>query len=325
MALFQLHALGLELFRKSFERLPSICYSLHELMSAPLPLRIFSDLHFGDHASTLTKLESLTPLFEGASACIFNGDTTDTRRGTNPTHTQAVLAEVEGYFAQAPLPCTFLTGNHDPDISTAHALDLAGGQVFVTHGDIIFKDIVPWSRDVYLVRSKLQEHFEALPSEERERFEARMRIYRNVAVQIPQRHQAERNRFKYALEFLKDTVWPPNRAWRVMNTWRKTPGYAEDLLKKHRPNCRFFIMGHTHRAGSWRRPSGIVVLNTGSFCHPYCASVVDLYHDRLELRQITRKGDGFRLGKQLATHRLSAWTKDSAVSAPTPPGARERR
>ena len=31
---------------------------------------------------------------------------------------------------------TLLTGNHDPDISPHHHLELAGGRVLVTHGDV---------------------------------------------------------------------------------------------------------------------------------------------------------------------------------------------
>lgn len=271
----------------------------------PAPLRIFSDLHFGDRASTLVRLGDLEGLFEGAESCLFNGDTLDTRPGPNPEHTARIKDEVRDFFSRLALPCHFLTGNHDPDVSELHALDLANGAVFVTHGDIIFKDIVPWGRDVTLVRAKLEKQLADLSPEDRERFEARIHAYRKTAAQIPQRHQAERDPWKYALGYLKDTVWPPSRAWRILNTWRKTPAYAETLLNKHRPGSRFFVMGHTHRAGSWTRPSGIVVLNTGSFCHPFDAAVIDLFPDHLELRQIKRKGRGFCLGKRLATHALA--------------------
>ena len=111
------------------------------------PIRIFSDVHFGDRASRVHSLAQLRPLCEGAAALILNGDTLDTRPGPDPDRSSRLLSEVRSFFAAVGVPATLLTGNHDPALSPHHACDLADGRVFVTHGDIFFDEIVPWGHD----------------------------------------------------------------------------------------------------------------------------------------------------------------------------------
>ena len=41
-------------------------------------IRIFSDLHYGDRSSRLRRLDQLSPLLDGISRLILNGDTLDT-------------------------------------------------------------------------------------------------------------------------------------------------------------------------------------------------------------------------------------------------------
>jgi metallophosphoesterase superfamily enzyme len=88
-------------------------------------------------------LGQLRPLLEGASSLVLNGDTLDTRPGKNPPRTAQMRREVLEYFGSVGTPVTLLTGNHDPDLSGQHALEFAGGRVLVTHGDVLFDDIVP--------------------------------------------------------------------------------------------------------------------------------------------------------------------------------------
>ena len=269
----------------------------------PDVIRILSDLHYGDRGSRIKSLPALTPLFEGASSIILNGDTLDTRPGPDPAATTALRAEVRQFFDRSAPPTTFLTGNHDPDFSVHHTLDLAGGQVFVTHGDIIFDDLVPWSQDAPVIRQLLANELAALPLEARAQLDARLGVYRRVAASIPQRHQSERNRLKYTLGFMKDTVWPPDRVLRVLGAWRRGPGLAANLTRRHRPAARFAIIGHIHHPGFWRR-EGVTVLNTGSFCPPLGGCVIDVAPDHLTLRRITEKRGELRLGQTVAEFAL---------------------
>ena len=126
-------------------------------MAAPVrSIRIFSDVHFGDRASSVRSLGQLRPLGEGAGALILNGDTLDTRSGPDPERSSRLLSEVQSFFSAFGAPATLMTGNHDPVLSPHHACDLAGGQVFVTHGDILFDEIVPWGYDAKLIRRRIR-------------------------------------------------------------------------------------------------------------------------------------------------------------------------
>jgi len=128
---------------------------------------------------------------------------------------------------------------------------------------------------------------------------------RRAAAKIPQRHQSERNRFKYALSFFADTVWPPTRILRVLKAWQEVPSRATALLKRHNLPARFFVMGHTHRLGITPTRDGILIINTGSFCPPTSPGVVDITSDRIVLRSVIRRSNEFRLGPAIAEFALA--------------------
>lgn len=271
-------------------------------------VRIFSDLHFGDRASRLTDFRRLDPLLAEPARVVLNGDTIDTRPSRHPGHGRHLRETVDAFLARCPVPATLLTGNHDPDIADTHALELGGGAVFVTHGDVLFDDIVPWSRDAKLARRFLAEELAAEPPARRGQFEGRMAAVRRAALRIPQRHHSEPHGFKYLLGFLADTVWPPLRVLAVLRAWREAPARAEALMRRHRPRARFFVMGHTHRRGLVRRPGGFTVINTGAYCPPTAPGVVDVHADHLVFRAVDRRGSDYVPGDTLAEFSLAEET-----------------
>lgn len=277
----------------------------------PVPhafVRIFSDLHLGDRASRLTDLRRLEPLLAGPTRAVFNGDTIDTRPSRRPEHGRRLREDVAAFLAMCPVPVTLLTGNHDPDIAETHALELAGGAVFVTHGDVLFDDIVPWSQDARLARRFLTEELSAEPAGRRNQLEGRLSAVRRAAIRIPQRHQSEPHGLKYALSFLADTVWPPLRVLSVIRAWREAPARADALVRQHRPRARFFVMGHTHRRGLVRLPGGLTVINTGAYCPPTAPGVVDVHGDHLIFRAVERRGSDYLPGGTLAEFSLAEET-----------------
>jgi predicted phosphodiesterase len=267
--------------------------------------RIISDVHFGDKGSRVRELRALRPLFEGVDQFVLNGDTIDTRPNPAPEQTAALRAETLAFFAQAA-PTVFLTGNHDPDISPHHTLDLAEQRVFVTHGDIIFDDLVPWGQDALMLRERIAREVAAIPAHEREELFPRLEAYRRVAASIPQRHQSEKDTLKYYAGLLRDTVWPPKHVFQVLSAWRRAPGLAAALTRRHRPEAAFAVIGHIHHPGVWETPSGVTVINTGSFCPPLGAAVVDLHDDRIALRRVEERGGEFYPGRTVGEFRLPA-------------------
>lgn len=273
-------------------------------VSPPLT-RIFSDLHLRDRTSSLHDLAQLEPLFAGADAIVLNGDTIETRPGPNPADTAALRDELETFCRRCAPPVTALTGNHDPDFTARHHLELAAGRLLVTHGDVLFESLVPWSQDASLARSLVAAELARLPAPDRHDLSARLCAFRRAAAALPQRHQAEKHGLRYLLGLARDTVWPPSRVFRVLRAWRETPARAETLLREHRPHARFLAMGHTHRLGAVRTPAGLVVLNTGSFCVPSGTGVIDVTANRIALRRVLRRSAGFRLGDTLAEFSLA--------------------
>jgi predicted phosphodiesterase len=283
-------------------------------------LRILSDLHLGDCGCSLRTWEQLAPLFDGADALVLNGDSLDTRPG--PVHlpaaavaavnaaTAAQRAGFLDFLARHAPPTTILTGNHDPDISSQHTLDLADGRIFVTHGDLFFDDIVPWGRDVPMMRQLLARELAHLTPVGRMHLATRLAAFRRVCACVPQRHHSETNRFRYVLGVLADVAWP-TRALAVIRAWRKTPALAAAYLRTHRPHARVLLMGHTHRPGIVQVPGGLTVINTGSFCAPAAPCAVDFTAGKLTLRRIVSHGRAFRFGQTMATFAL-------ASAAPSP-------
>jgi predicted phosphodiesterase len=266
--------------------------------------RIISDLHYGEHASRVRSLSQLRPLLEDPAAVVVNGDAMDSRPGPDPLFTARCRAEVRNYFEVACRHATFVTGNHDPDFSQSHHLDLAEGGVLVTHGDILFDDIVPWSVDAPVLRARIREALASLPQGASLSLEEKLQVFRNVAASIPQRHQAEQHGITYALKMAGDSVWPPWRLMRVIKAWYQLPRRGAALTRLHRPKARFCVLGHTHHVGVWRAANGVVVVNTGALCFPFHAFAVDVSRGRLVVRTIVTRGDEFQIGRKIVEFRL---------------------
>lgn len=273
--------------------------------SASLVIRILSDLHFGDPSTAVSSLSSLRPLFDGADEIVLNGDTLDTRPSINPQRTAALLDEVRTTFLSWGRPVTFLTGNHDPDIASVHVRHFLEHRLFVTHGDALFEDLVPWSRDAPLARKFLAEELAALAPQSPLTLDTHLAAVRRAAFRLPQRHQSYPRGLRHLVEMLQDTIWPPSRVVRILRAWRETPSRVDAFLAQHHVRADFFAMGHTHKLGAFRTPGGRVILNTGAFCPPARPGAIDLADNRILLRAVERRADTYRIGEIVAEFSLA--------------------
>ena len=274
-------------------------------MMAPGLTRILSDLHYGDHASRLRHPEELAPLLEGVEHLVLNGDSVDTRPSAHPDHTARCRAELLAFCADRVARLTLVTGNHDPDLSNCHHLDLAGGEVFVVHGDILYPSLVPWSRDAPVVRKRLREELRRATPATRGSLDGRAAVFRRVSASLPQRHPPGIPAWRALLSFLADTVWPPHRAALILHSWLVLPARASRLGARHRPAARFVVTGHTHYPGCWRTRQVPVVINTGSFTRPLGALAVDLQDGALRVRTIERRRTHYHPGEPRAEFALA--------------------
>ncbi len=268
-------------------------------------IRIFSDIHYGDRSSQVRSISQLAPLFDGAETVVLNGDTVDTRIGPYPRRTAELREEAMAFLTRAAPEVVLMTGNHDPDLSGLHTQMLAGGRIFVTHGDVLFDNIVPWGRDTALIQQIIASEQARYTGPDAGSLEARLEIFRRACVRLPQRHQVETNRWKHLVSFSRDTFWPPQNAGRVLWAWWVAPERAAALARAHRPGAQFVILGHTHRPGIWRTRDGRVIINTGSFTRPLGALMAELTPGQLRVRRITARGGAFHPGPTLAEFTLA--------------------
>ena len=92
---------------------------------------------------------------------------------------------------------------------------------------------------------------------------------------------------------------------RIIQAWREEPARAAALVRRHRPNAKFIVMGHTHRPGFWRMPGGLTVINTGSFCRPLGSFAVDVSSTHLVIRRVDAARGEFRAGSVVAEFALA--------------------
>ena len=266
-------------------------------MPAPR-IRIFSDLHFGDSRSTLTQLDALAPLLADTDEFVLNGDSLDT---IVPGHAPR-LAELRAFFAATARPVVFLSGNHDPDISAQTELTLADDRVWITHGDVLFDHVAPWSHHAPEFARLLAD----APPAKADTLADRLRRHRRACVALMSAPAFESHPpGPPALRLLR-TLFPPRRLLAMLRAWRRTPCLAATLADRHRPRARVAIFGHTHFPGVWTSPAApdLRVINTGAFARPFGGAFVELQGQRVQVRRIVRRSGSFYPGRILADFTL---------------------
>lgn len=283
------------------------------------PVLIISDLHLGHRASRIRHPEDLEPLFTPFHTVIFNGDTAEMRNPEDRPLGRKLAADLGRVCHRAGSKAIFVTGNHDPTISGIDHLDLHDGAMLVTHGDILFLGVAPWSRAAKSYRETHAEFLKQLGEDAYTSFEQRLLATKRTSITL-QMYEAPltRKHKKWGgLHTLMHQLWPPWRPFKILQAWWQTPGLAADLTHLFRPKARFTVIGHTHCPGIWRR-GGRVVINTGSFLRYMTARGVIIDDGRIEVRYLKRSGQNFCLGRVDAVFRLPRETAGRAESEPRP-------
>jgi predicted phosphodiesterase len=270
----------------------------------PSITRVISDIHFRHPASFVRDLEGLSPLLEGVQDVVFNGDSVEMRFLEDREQALRDAATLRALCAQAGVEPTFLTGNHDPTLTETHHLDLAGGRILVTHGDLLFHGISPWSRKAHVLAAA---HARELAQGDADDWEHQLRAVKRTMRAVehlgPKMRHAERGGATLS-SFLHE-IFPPWRPLLILGCWLKTPDRAGAIAARFRPAAEFVLVGHMHWAGVWRR-QGRVVVNTGSFLPFSKALVVDIDEagGELTVRRVERRGAAFHPGTAVARFAL---------------------
>jgi UDP-2,3-diacylglucosamine pyrophosphatase LpxH len=254
-------------------------------------IRILSDLHLYEPQSRVLGPHALEPLFEGVSALVLNGDSCDTQHGRGPAAVQDML----NAFRQALPRLVVITGNHDPDISDVHEMSLADGEVWITHGDVVFDDLVPWSRGRHRYALEVANSRRGR-SESDETIHGRLQLFREVCFRVAREPHPVARGLGGTMRGACRMLAEPSFVWRVLRAWQAMPRLAGALADLHRPSARYIVTGHVHRCGCWSLPGGQTVVNTGAFvsmARPWC---VDVSNDRLVVREVNQRGPHFHPG-----------------------------
>jgi len=264
-------------------------------------LRILSDLHLFDAGTRVREPGQLEPLLAGVQTLVINGDSCEMLHG----HHVREAREMQGFFRARVPEVIFITGNHDPTISELHELLLADGRVWVTHGDICFDDLTPWSRHRIELASLVQSELAREPAADYRDIAVRLRVSRAACQQLEETVDRLDPSLRARLGWLWHTLFPPRQPLAMLRAWRELPARAAALAVAQRPSAQVVVTGHVHLPGVWRRTDGPTVINTGSFFAPLGGHLVDLAGDLVRVRRIVRHRGQFHPGRQIAELRLS--------------------
>jgi predicted phosphodiesterase len=274
------------------------------VMKAPEePILILSDLHMGHRASRIKDPEQLAPLLSGIRCVVLNGDTAEMRHEEDRPIGRKLAADLAKMCHHLGTKPFFINGNHDPTISHINHFDLASDTILVTHGDVLFFGVTPWSRDAAHYRRKHQEILDGLDPENLSDFEERLRATKQTALELQMVEPPLTKSRIPSLRLALRQLWPPWRPFKILKAWQETPKRAVDLANIFRPKTRFVIIGHTHFPGAWEK-AGRVVINTGSFIPYFPAHGAIINPDRIEVRQIDLQQGKFCFGKEIGSFAL---------------------
>jgi predicted phosphodiesterase len=260
------------------------------------PILILSDLHLGHRASRIKHPDQLAPLLCGPGTVIFNGDTSEMRNPEDRLVGRKLAADLARICHQAGRKAFFVNGNHDPTVSIINHLDLADGAVLVTHGDILFLGVAPWSREAGHYLRKHRQILDRLGPDGYSDFEKQLRASKRTSIELQMLEEPLTRGRTPGFYLLIRNSWPPWRPLMIIKAWCEVPGRAVQLARVFRPQARFVIVGHTHCPGAWEVPPRVII-NTGSFV-PYfgaCAAIIE--SGQIEVRRIDFQKQQFVVGK----------------------------
>ena len=277
-------------------------------------LRILSDLHFRDAASRLRRLEDLEPLFEGVDELWLNGDTCDNQTGMSAEEIETIRT----FFRDRVRTVRFLTGNHDPDISTDHWCATPDGRLCATHGDAFFENAVPWSRQHDMLGTRIRAAMAVHPELDDTTLDGRLALHRIACTGLPRECDPENTSHLHRLRRLVTEFWPPRQPLEMLRAWRSLPDRVAAVAPRWFPRAQVVVTGHVHYPKVWRR-GPLTVVNTGALTGPLGAYLVDLIGDRVAVHRLQLRRGRWQAGHLVAGFPLRPAERPPAAGATTTP------
>lgn len=259
---------------------------------------ILSDTHFGRSHPGVMAPAALRPLWQGASHLVLNGDVAEIHHAHHRARAARLTLQLFDLCEKDGVDLVLLSGNHDPFLSDVRHLHLAGGAVFVTHGDAMHPAIAPWSPNAARMRRAYARGMAALEPEDRDHLQARL----DVAQHASHAEWVELDE-EASLSSVRGMLVRPWAIVQVLHYWSIFPRLAADFAARHAPEARFIVLGHTHHRGVWTLDERVVI-NTGSFGFPGRPQAVVVEPERLHVIPLRRRRHVFQFGKPRISYEL---------------------
>jgi UDP-2,3-diacylglucosamine pyrophosphatase LpxH len=260
------------------------------------PLIVLSDLHLAHPATFLVDPGRLLPVLEGFRTVVFNGDTCELLSLKHRSEGREKLYALSEHCQRQGVRPIFLTGNHDPFVSSQHHVDVLGGRVFITHGDVLHPWLAPWSRDAAWLKRERQRLLSQLP--EPTCWDEAISLTKRISL-IASRYDTKGEKgFSARAWMVGKFALQPWRAIHALYYWSNVSHYAHRVQERFRPDAQLMIIGHTHRPGVWKLPTFSLV-NTGSFQPMSYPLVVQLNEHRARVNLLERGSSGYKLGREI--------------------------
>lgn len=243
---------------------------------------IISDTHLAGDGRGARSAKALRPLCQGADELVVNGDFAELSDPRWRGNAARQVLELTDLCEEEGVRLTFLSGNHDPLITDRRYLRLAGGEVFVTHGDMLHPAISPWVADAHKLRLLHNDALASLDPSQRGGLDDQAMIVQHVSGQKWD-HLASDTSSRPGR--LRRHAGHAAKCARVLWFWHRLPKLAAQFADRYAPEARYFVFGHFHRAGVWHI-GGRTIINTGSFHAPQNPHAVVIEGETLALHRI---------------------------------------
>lgn len=247
-------------------------------------VRITSDIHLGHKKADVHDVNELRPLLEGCDYFICNGDLAELREGHYKASGEAMLEELYELVESLPIEFLYIGGNHDPKIPT-RACFLRGRDIFITHGDIVFRTGAPWGRE-YLQNKPMIKEVLAKYDFNAMNLEQRLEQSAQIAQLVPAVLSPEYTSSPL-INFFLHAAWPPDRPFRIIGAWMFYKYLIRRLARHVAPESRVIITGHFHRPTVFRA-DGKLFINTGAHFKHAHAWTVDIQGEEIIISRVER-------------------------------------
>ena len=166
----------------------------------------------------------------------------------------------------------------------------------MTHGDVLHRQIAPWSREAPALWAERRRLLMGGP--EPDSLEELALLTKECALVTSLYDRRVRAGVLARLKMVGHFVRQPWRIPRVLVYWASVAHLSRRLLERFRPEARLMFIGHTHRAGVWPNRD-FTLINTGSFQPLSRALVVHLEEGQAIVHETRRGPDGYHLGREI--------------------------